>query len=80
MLDMKVGEVRNKVVPHQEAHQDPVINDVLQIILKGQLVLGRNKSKPEGHSNTTMIKLCEIEIYSTCKCILHYHRHALSKR
>ena len=34
VVDVQVGQMGNEVVANQEAHQDPVIDDVLQAVLK----------------------------------------------
>lgn len=35
VVDVQVRQVRDEVIAHQEAHQDPVVDDPLQVVLKG---------------------------------------------
>ena len=39
LSDVHVGYVGQEVVAHEETHQDPVINDLLEIVVKWQLIL-----------------------------------------
>ena len=39
VVDVQVRQVRDEVVAHQETHQDPVVDDPLQVIFKGDLFL-----------------------------------------
>ena len=31
---MKVRDVRNKVISNQESHQNPIVNDIFNVVLK----------------------------------------------
>lgn len=35
VVDVQVRQVRDEVVAHQEAHQDPVVDDPFQVVLEG---------------------------------------------
>ncbi len=50
LSDVHVGDVRQKIVAHEKTHQDPVVNNLLNIILKWKLVLQQNRHTPKYHS------------------------------
>jgi len=39
VIDVQVRKMRDEVIPHQEPHQNPVIYNPLQVILKRDLIL-----------------------------------------
>ena len=51
MVDVQMRQVWNEVVAHQEAHQDPVIYYVLQVVLKGKLWLNKHGNNKISEKN-----------------------------
>lgn len=46
VADVQVRKVRDEVVPHQEAHQNPVIDYPLQVVSGAQVVLKKRTQTP----------------------------------
>ncbi len=39
VIDVQVRKMRDEVIPHQKTHQNPVVYDPLQVVLKRDLIL-----------------------------------------
>lgn len=47
MVDVKIRKVRDEIVPHEEAHQDPVVYYPLQVIIRTKVILKKTNRQPE---------------------------------
>lgn len=48
-LDMNVRQMRNEIIADQIGHENPIVDDTLQIVGKGEFVLQRERERDNSH-------------------------------